>query len=246
MSLLFWKKEAPSTVDLSWLTADMHSHLLPGIDDGAPDTDTSIELIKGLQGMGLQKLITTPHVLWEVYPNTTERIEQTCAGLNESLAQQEQPTTITAAAEYFIDEHFESLLKSKTPLLTIRYNMVLVEFSMITQPMDLQQVLFEMQMQNYQPVIAHPERYIYLKNKKTFFDELKDMGCFFQLNLLSLVGYYGTTVKELAEYLVKKKYYNFAGTDLHNKKHLSALNYLPESRAYNKLKDAGLLKNHIL
>ena len=244
--MLFWKKEAPPTVDLSWLGTDMHSHLLPGIDDGAQDPDTSLELVSGMMDLGFKQLVTTPHVLWEVYPNTRERIEQKRDLLNAHLANNGKDIQVQAAAEYFIDEHFEGLLKTKAPLLTIKQNMVLVEFSMITQPMDLKQILFEMQMGGYQPIIAHPERYIYLRDKKTFFDELKEIGCFFQLNLLSLVGYYGTTQKELAEYLVKKKYYNFAGTDLHNKKHLAALNLLVQSRAYNKLKEANLLKNYIL
>src|SRR5688572_4983731 len=189
--MLFFGKKKTSSIDLSWLGADMHSHLIPGIDDGAPDIATSLELIKGLQQLGYKKLITTPHILWEVYPNTTEIITQGLASLKKAMADEGITIELHAAAEYFIDEYFEENLKKKIPLLPISGNMVLVEFSMITAPMDLQQVLFEMQIQNYQPVIAHPERYIYLTQSKQFFDELKDAGCLFQLNLLSLTGYYG-------------------------------------------------------
>ena len=123
--------------------------------------------------------------------------------------------------------------------------MVLVEFSMLTAPMDLQEVLFEMQMQDYQPVLAHPERYTYMGRKKEIFDQLKSSGCLFQLNLLSLSGHYGDTVKELAEYLLKKNYYDFAGTDLHHSRHLALLQKIPSSQI-KKLQDSGTLKNHLL
>ena len=150
-----------------------------------------------------------------------------------------------AAAEYFIDDHFDEQLKAKAPLLTLSGNMVLVEFSMLTAPMELQEVLFEMQIQNYQPVLAHPERYVYLSRKKDFFDDLKTSGCLFQLNLLALTGYYGPSVLELAEYLLKKNYYDFGGTDLHHEKHLEQLKKLSSS-AVKRLQDSGMIKNHLL
>ncbi|MDB5208767.1 MAG: capsular biosynthesis protein [Flavisolibacter sp.] len=244
--LFFGKKKKTPTIDLSWLGTDMHSHLIPGIDDGVPDMATSLQMIRGLQDLGYRKLITTPHVLWDVYPNTTEQILEGIALVKSAVAAEGIAIEITAAAEYFIDEHFEESLKNKMPLLPLSGNKVLVEFSMITAPMDLQQILFEMQLQDYQPVIAHPERYIYLTNRKTFFDDLKSAGCLFQLNLLSLTGYYGRSVQELAEYLCKKEYYSLAGTDLHSDRHLLALQKLSASALLSKLKESGLLKNERL
>ena len=111
--------------------------------------------------------------------------------------------------------------------------------------MELQEVLFELQLQNYQPVIAHPERYIYLSRKKEFFDELRAAGCLFQLNLLSLGGHYGASVQELAAYLLKKEYYDYAGTDLHHARHLDALRRIPVQQM-NRLKDSGRILNHLL
>jgi tyrosine-protein phosphatase YwqE len=241
--LFFGKKKTPSNIDLSWLGADMHSHLIPGIDDGAPDIETSLQMIKGLQSFGYKKLITTPHVLWDVYPNTTEEITEGLALLKKAVDEDGLDIEICVAAEYFIDEHFEECLKNKIPLLSLSGNKVLVEFSMITAPLDLQQLLFEMQIQGYQPVIAHPERYIYLSNRKTFFDDLINSGCLFQLNLLSLAGHYGRSVQELAEYLCKKEYYSLAGTDLHSIRHLTALQKLSASPVLLRLKESGLLKN---
>jgi len=241
---MFFKKRNTLT-DLSWLRADMHSHLLPGIDDGSPDIATSLELIKGLQNLGYKKIITTPHILWEIYPNTTEVILSKQEEVRNEMRNAGIEIEFSSAAEYFIDDHFTTQLKNKIPLLTISGNMVLVEFSMVTAPMDLQEVLFEMQMQNYQPVLAHPERYTFLGRKKEVYDQLKDAGCFFQLNLLSLSGYYGGGVQELAEYLLKKKYYDLAGTDMHHSRHLSLLQKIPSSQIH-KLQDSGTLKNHLL
>ncbi len=243
--MFFFRKKENKT-HLDWLGTDMHSHLIPGIDDGAPDLATSLELIKGFAALGYKKIITTPHILWEIYPNTAEIITEGATELKSAMKEAGIALELTAAAEYFIDEHFQQLLKNKTPLLCISGNMVLVEFSMLTAPLDLQQVLFELQMQNYQPVIAHPERYVYLSRKKEFFDELKNAGCFFQLNLLSLVGHYGPSVQQLAEYLLKKDHYDFAGTDLHHQKHLAALQKLSSCSLLKKLKESGLLKNNQL
>ncbi len=244
--MFFWKKKHTEQLDLSWLHTDMHSHLIPGIDDGAPDISASIELIQGLVQLGYEKLITTPHILWDVYANTAEIITRGYEELKEHIKKAGIPIELLAAAEYFIDDHFAEQLKKKVPLLPVSGNYVLVEFSMITAPFDLHDVLFEMQIQNYQPIIAHPERYIYLANKKSFFDDLKSSGCAFQLNLLSLTGYYGKAIQELAEYLVKMNYYDFAGTDMHNTRHLNSLQKLTSSPIYQKLKEADVLKNKLL
>lgn len=244
--LFFGKKKTNPYPHLGWLGADMHSHLLPGIDDGSPDLETSLGLIRGLAALGYRKLITTPHVLWDIYPNTTEQITESLKETQEAVAAAGINVELQAAAEYFIDEHFEAELKAKSPLLTIGGNMVLVEFSMVMAPIDLQDVLFQMQVQNYQPVIAHPERYIYLINRRSFFDELREAGCLFQLNLLSLTGHYGRAVAELAEYLLKNDYYSFAGTDLHSSRHLDGLQKLQSSAGLQRLRESGLLRNDSL
>ena len=246
MFLFRRKNKSEEQVDLGWIKTDLHSHLVPGIDDGAQDPESALELIKGLQALGFQQIITTPHILWDVYPNTSEIILDGRRLLQERLDQENNRIKLGAAAEYFIDEHFEELLRTKQPLLAIKDNLVLVEFSMVTAPMDLKDVLFEMQLQGYQPLIAHPERYIYLKGRKSFFDELKDSGCLFQLNLLSLAPFYGTSVQELAGYLIKKDFYDYAGTDVHNVKQLIELQRIGSSPLYQRLRDSGQIKNHLI
>lgn len=244
MFKLFSRKQPVVTKgDFSQLKVDMHSHLLPGIDDGSRNIETSLQLIKGLTSLGYTKLITTPHIMWDMYKNTRDGILNKLELLQEAVNKDGIAVEIHAAAEYFLDDHVEELLKTNQPLLTISGNMVLVEFSLAHAPMGLKELLFEMQMKGYQPVIAHPERYIYLANNKEFYDELKEADCLFQLNSLSLAGYYGKSVQELANHLIKKGYYNLIGTDLHHQRHLEALQNAQLSQALDKLLATGKIIN---
>jgi protein-tyrosine phosphatase len=209
--------------DFSTLKVDMHSHLLPGIDDGAKDIEESLQLIRGLSALGYQKLVTTPHIMWDMYRNTPSVIAEKLDLVREAVQKEGINVEIEAAAEYFLDEHMQTLLAKKEPLLKLSGNLVLTEFSMAFASFNIKDILFEMQMQGYQPVIAHPERYLYLQRNKDFFNELKDIGCLFQLNLLSVSGGYGRGVSDLATYLLKSGMYDLMGTDLHHAGHLEAL-----------------------
>jgi tyrosine-protein phosphatase YwqE len=239
-------KPSKIKVDFNMLKADMHSHLIPGIDDGSPDMETSLQLTRGMMELGYQKLITTPHIMWDMYRNSRQTILEGLEQLRSAVKAEAIDVEINAAAEYFLDEHIEELIKNNEPLLTISANMVLVEFSMAHSPMNLKDILFEMQMRGYQPVIAHPERYTYLANNKEFYDEMKDIGCMFQLNLLALGGHYGKPVHDLAQYLVKKEYYDLVGSDLHHIRHLAALNDPALLSPLKKLLDSGKIRNEQL
>ena len=221
MFSIFRKKSY--NVDLSILGTDMHSHILPGIDDGSPDTETSLELIQGLRGLGYSRLVATPHILWDMYKNDAISIAEAHDELNVAMNADTFSSKIGHAAEYYMDEHFDELLANNTPLMTIHKNWVLVEFSFISPPMDLKEKLFEMQIRGYHPVLAHPERYQYFAANKRFYEELRATGSYFQVNLLSLIGYYGKISQELALYLLKSNYVDLLGTDLHHDRHLAAL-----------------------
>ncbi|MBS1596795.1 MAG: hypothetical protein JST75_01115 [Bacteroidetes bacterium] len=222
----------------------MHSHIIPGIDDGASDMETSMLMVRGMMDLGYKKLITTPHVQWEMYKNTHEMILAGAAAVKQKIEQNKLDVEFVAAAEYFMDEHFDELLKEDEPLLTIKNNLVLVEFSFIRQPIDLKEKLFQMQIKGYQPIIAHPERYLYYGAHKNWYDDLKEMGCLFQLNMLSLCGFYGKKQEELAHYLIKKKYINLVGTDLHHLRHIQILKSSSTvTDTVNRLLDSGMLQN---
>ncbi|MEO5996815.1 MAG: CpsB/CapC family capsule biosynthesis tyrosine phosphatase [Chitinophagaceae bacterium] len=239
----FFKKKKV-LANFSGISTDMHSHLLPGIDDGSPDVETSIALIRGLMELGYKKFTTTPHIMWDIYQNTHETINAAHTVLKNALKKEKIKVNIRAAAEYFLDDHFDQLLEDKTPLLTIHNNLVLVEFSFVNSPFDLKEKLFKLQMSGYQPVLAHPERYLYFRDNKEFYNTLKNAGCLFQLNLLSLSNYYGKASTELAHYLIKKEYIDLLGTDLHHERHLESLRFSGSTMGtINKLLDSGKILN---
>ena len=222
----------------------MHSHLIPGIDDGSRDMEMSLRLITGLRELGYKKLITTPHINGDHFPNTPETIRSGLAAVRTAIKDRQLDVGIDAAAEYLLDDHFSSTLDSGQPLLTFHGNWVLVEFSFVVPAINSMETLFSLQMKGYQPVLAHPERYLYFGAEKGWYDRLRDAGCLFQLNLLSLKGHYGKLAHQLAGYLIKKRYVDLLGTDLHHEKHLQLLtssSVIHDTVA--KLLDSGMIRN---
>jgi protein-tyrosine phosphatase len=242
--LSIFKKKSAGTVDFSPLGTDMHSHLLPGIDDGSPNAETSLRLIRGLQDLGYTRLVTTPHIMWDVYQNDAEIIDGAYKMLQQSIPAIPAPIPLRPAAEYFLDDHFDQLLDNGIPLLTIKDNWVLVEFSFVTAPMNYKEKLFNLQIKGYKPILAHPERYNYFMHQKQIFDELHTAGCMFQVNMLSLTGYYGKGPQDLSRHLIKKKLVSLLGTDLHHDRHLQALQSSPSlTDSVKSLLDSGTLLN---
>jgi protein-tyrosine phosphatase len=242
--LSFFSKKTDAKPDFGSLRCDMHSHLIPGIDDGSPDLETSIRLIRGFIDLGYKKIITTPHVNADIFPNTPAIIRAGQGVVTEELRRQNIDIEFHAAAEYLMDEHFTGLLAGGEPLLTLKDNLVLVELSFAVPAINLREILFDAQLKGYQPVLAHPERYLYFGANKKWYDQLRDAGCLFQLNLLSFVGHYGPDSRQLAEYLVKKRYIDLVGTDLHHDKHLELLKTSGRiHRAVGELMQTGLIKN---
>lgn len=214
----FFKKKP--AVDFSAIGTDMHSHLLPGIDDGAQDASQSVELIKGLQELGFSKFITTPHIMAELYPNNSATIGDAFETLKQAAG---ASVPVQPAAEYMLDENFDRLFNDEQPLFCLRDKTVLIEFSFVTTPINYKDKLFQLQLKGYQPVLAHPERYGYFSGTRGVYDELRSAGCQFACNLLSFTGYYGKGPQELAAYLLKNDCIDYLGTDIHHHRHLEAL-----------------------
>ncbi len=198
---------------------DIHSHLLPGIDDGATDIEDTKFLIDGLENFGFRKFITTPHVMVGVWDNTRAEIlkkeSSTLAELNAPNIQ----NRFKAAAEYMLDFQFRELF-TKEPLLTLRDNYVLIEISYLSPPIQLYETLYELQTHGYKPILAHPERYNFYHNNLNEYNKLKEAGCYFQLNMLSTTGYYGANVAKIADYLIGSGKIDFIGSDVHHVRHL--------------------------
>jgi len=219
---------------------DMHSHLLPGIDDGAKDLDQSLTLIKELILSGYEKLITTPHIMSDFYKNTPEIISNKLIELQEHLSENNINIKIDAAAEYFLDEWLMERIRQNEKLLTFGDNFILFETSFINKSSFLLEAIFLMQTQNYKPVLAHPERYIYFHNDFQSIKNLYDKNVFLQININSLTGYYGKEAKTIAEKLIDNKMVSFAGTDCHAEKHILSLQKVYKSKYYEKLVDLPL------
>lgn len=200
---------------------DFHSHLLFGIDDGAKTFDDTLGLVKSLMGFGITKFITTPHVMRHVWENTSDIIIDRQNVVNELLRENNIDVEIKAAAEYLMDDHFVELFKTES-LLTLKDNYVLVEMSYLNPPIQLYDIIFDLQLAGYKPVLAHPERYNFYHHNFNEYHKLKKAGCLFQLNLLSVVGYYGESVTKTAQKLLSLGMIDFASSDTHHNKHIAA------------------------
>lgn len=221
--MLFFKKPKTRLADLiPDGYVDIHSHLLPGIDDGSKDNNNSLELVNSLKGYGFGQFITTPHVLTGVYNNTREGIMSIEAATKDFLTGQGITHPFKAAAEYLMDDTFLNLVTNGSPLLTLKENHVLVEMSYINPPMQLYDCIYELQLAGYTPVLAHPERYMFYHFKPEEYAKLKRVGCKFQLNLLSVTGYYGKPVFEIAQKLLNENMIDFTGSDTHHERHTEA------------------------
>jgi protein-tyrosine phosphatase len=244
LSIFSRKKIQPFPFDR--LITDMHSHMLPGIDDGSPDVETSVQLIQGLINLGYSNFITTPHVMEDLYPNNPESIGNAFNALKSGIDDPVLAKKFRFAAEYLLDGNVDMLLEKKEPLLTIKDRLVLVEISFASPPLHLREILFQLQISGYQPVFAHPERYGFYHQNPKEYAEIKATGCLFQSNLLSFSGYYGAAVKQAAEYLVQKGLIDLLGTDMHHEKHLQNLQELSLTPALGKLLDDQGVMNHAL
>ena len=230
----FWKglfgskASAPAAhLTLERLGTDMHSHLLPGLDDGAETLEHSLDLLRALREMGFRKLVMTPHIMGDFYKNTPEGIrtaleQMRAAAATAGLADVE----LDCAAEYYLDEFLGRKLANGTEMLTFggekRY--LLFETSYMNEPLNLYEIIFELKAQGYRPVLAHPERYTYFYGR---FDEVeklrRDHGVLLQLNLNSLAGYYSPMAKRVAEQLIDGGLVDFVGTDTHHLRHTETL-----------------------
>lgn len=234
--MLFFRKSKPVLKDLIPEDyTDIHSHLLPGIDDGAKTIDHSLSLVSGLSQIGMKRFITTPHIINSVWDNNRQSITATHATTVAALEKEGINIPFRAAAEYMMDSFFFEMLKKGEPFLTLKENYVLVEMSYISAPIQLYDFLFELQLEGYKPVLAHPERYLFYYNNFEEYKRLKKAGCLFQLNLLSTVGYYGPQVANLAQKLLDNGMYDFVGSDLHHEKHLAAFNHKIVLKNHDKL-----------
>lgn len=234
---------------MSFLSVDMHSHLLPGIDDGLEEVEQSVEFIRQLKKLGYRKLICTPHILSDLYPNSPKTILPKLELVRKALKTAGVDIQIEAAAEYMVDHDFAELIarSTKEDLLTINGTYILIEMSYLSPSPNIDQVIFDLRMLGLQPILAHPERYNYYHHHFDQYERFKELGCKLQVNLLSLSGGYGGNVKKTAEKLFKHQMVDFLGTDMHHDRHLAMLHHLASKpELYEIVKEAVLMNKTLL
>lgn len=234
MALLnfFSKNNTPAKLPFK---TDIHCHIIPGVDDGSPDSATSSELVERMRAWGIEKIIATPHVTESTFENTPDILDPALDELLTELNKRNIRIPITLSSENRIDDYFREQLATGQ-ITPFPNNYILVENSFIQEPWQLDQFLFDLKVKGYKPILAHPERFVYYYDEHPQrYDELHHAGTLFQINVLSLAGAYSKKEKRAAERLIEKGYVDFLGTDLHNHRHADAID------AYLRTKDA---RNH--
>jgi len=242
---LFKKKREKREITFNYesIMVDMHSHVLPGIDDGAKTPQDSIVLIRKMMDLGIKKIIATPHIMVDFYRNTPETIGDSLALLKAELVKENIDIVIEAAAEHYFDETFEPRV-DKGEVMTMGDNYLLFELSFINKPPNMIPVLQKMNDKGYKPILAHPERYPFLDLEQ--YKSIRSWGCDFQLNTISLTGYYGKEVKKTAEMLVDNEMIEFISSDMHHERHAMALKDALRTQYIEKLLFETPLKNKLL
>ena len=228
---IFGKKEYKSRYNLY---TDIHSHILPGIDDGSKSLSESLDMLKAMQEASYTKVITTPHIMADVYKNTPSIIKKKLTILKDAAAKNGINIQIDVAAEYYLDDGFIKHLQSGE-ILSFGKNYLLFETSYMDRPINLEEMIFEIQSNGYTPVLAHPERYRYINNLESEYARLKELGVLFQLNLNSLIGGYGKSAKKKADYLVKRGMVNFLGSDAHGLRHIEGVKKVKTSELFDTI-----------
>ena len=237
----FFSKKTPEKL---WFATDIHCHIIPGIDDGSPSAEKSVELVENMQAWGIERIFASPHVTQGSFPNTPETIAAARKKLQDALDAKGNPLQLDNSAEYRLDDLFAEQ-RDKGILLTLPGNRLLVENSFIQEPMGCDNLLFELQVSGFRPILVHPERYYYYYSDPDRYRAIHNAGVEFQINLLSLSGYYGKDEKRIAEKLIDMGLVDYVGTDLHGRRHVDSINAYLGSRDFRRHRAAleNVIKN---
>ena len=231
--------------DFKNVEVDIHSHLIPGLDDGVKSIEESLELIRQFKALGYRKLVTTPHVMVDYYKNSPMNIMIGLDKLREAVDKEGIDITIEAAAEYMLDDGFKKKFNAGE-LLPINQKYILIELPVFNESPQLFETIFNLQIEGFEVILAHPERYIYWYNEPQNFEQLKDRNVYFIMNAVSLTGFYPNPVKTLAEKLIDLKMIDFIGSDMHNQRYMDAFTGSLKSKHMSALLGSGRLMNNKL
>lgn len=239
-----FKKKEEEMLPLPFET-DIHCHIIPGVDDGSKDMGTSLELIGKMHEWGIRRIIATPHRTDETFENTPDIIDPIYSDLKDQLRQNNIQIDLDYSFEYRMDEGFIRL-KDARMLRPLKDNYILVENSFIQPLWNLDELIFDLKLKGFKPILAHPERYSYYHTNKKSYEHLHDSECLFQVNILSMAGCYGKGIQDLTLWMLEKGYIDFMATDLHHKDHVHAIDQFLRSKLYRKLRPKlQLMNDHI-
>lgn len=227
------------------LGTDVHSHLIPDIDDGSKSLEESLLLLQKFKDLGFKKVITTPHIMSDFYKNTPEIILSGLEDVRKGIKEKGLDIEIEAAAEYYLDFHFEELIE-KSELLSFGDNYVLFELSFMHEPNRIKEVIFSLQTKGYKPILAHVERYPFYFNEFDKIEDFMNRGCLMQLNTNSLTGQYGPQVKKMAEQLIEKGWIDLIGSDCHHLGHLESMDSIRTNKHLHQIIGKSDLLNYKL
>lgn len=228
-------------IPLSSLATDMHSHLLPGLDDGVKSIEEAEQIIRHFYKMGFRKIITTPHVMSDYFKNTPDTILSAFHSVEDHLKSNNIPVEFHAAAEYYLDESLMDTLNGNKKLLTLSGNYLLFETNFITEPLMLREFIFAAKTRGFQPVLAHPERYLYIQSDLKKAEDLINRGVLFQMNIGSILGQYDRVVQQTARKLIHYKWVHLLGSDCHNLKQIEEIDRLQADKYLQKALSLPLL-----
>lgn len=242
---LFGKKD--NITDGLFFKTDIHCHIVPGIDDGSSCVKKSVDLVRRMERWGLKRIIATPHVTEDSFENTPEIIRGAFCELKNGLEEAGIGVDIGYSAEYRIDDFFMRQIDGGQ-VIPFPNKYLLVENSFVQEPWNLDQILFQLKIKGFRPILAHPERYIYYYGKKGRYEELHSTGTLFQINLLSLSGFYGKDQRKMAEFLIERGLVDLVGTDLHRFAHADSIERYIESKDYKRHRAAleGRIRNDVI
>jgi tyrosine-protein phosphatase YwqE len=240
-----WVKKKETAKDVDRLRIDVHSHLLPRLDDGVQSYEESLDIILHFQALGYRKLITTPHVMSDSYKNTPERILSRLAKLRHYLQNQEIDMEIDAAAEYYLDENVYRLVETDQKMLTFGKKFLLFETNFLNEPFNMKEFIFLATTKGYKPVLAHPERYLYLQNNIDKAQDLLDRGVLFQINISSITGFYSKIVQTTAQKLIDRGWVHLLGSDCHHLQHARLVEEAQQNKYFQKALSLSLLNNSL-
>lgn len=228
------------------IEVDIHSHLIPGVDDGVESIEESLEIIQSFQSMGFKKCITTPHIYPDLFSNTEEKLQVEFEKVKDRVAQEEIQVEVELAAEYFLHEELFAKLKHNTSLLTFGDDYLLFETGFMNKPAFFEELMFELGTHGYRPVLAHPERYHYVGPDPEILNKLRNQRILLQVNAVSLIGAFGEVPKQIAHYMVKNGLVDFVGSDIHHSTQIEGFRRAHLNNWYKKLTKRMLINNRLL